>query len=628
MELIDRASGPAMQVAKALGVVRRSQSEIARAAQRDELGRFLGKSQTKWGQVTKTMKAAGGAAAGILGIMGGAALAAVGVGTGLAVAGAKTALDAASFKRNMLSALGLMLGSSEAAAAVYKDIDALADSTPFEARNVFDAFKALKGSGLDVAGATDTLKGVLDVASFDPKKGPETIERMTHALNKMKAMGKASLDPLQELAMATGGLVGVDKIAAEIAVMKKLGSAQAAMAAISAGQVTSEEARLATLKAIQKFTGKELGGAAEVFGRQSLEGQLSTFKSRIGNLFENIDLGPLIKALDVLNEVLKGPAGQALGETFNAMFAELGGFIREAFTAENIKAFLGTLKTIVQTGYELTKAIGGGAFETFSAVMKPLAEVFQELGGSGDGLKTFFRDLGKIVGFTAAILVYGFLTIGAAIFGLFEAIKAIGKGITGFMSWLGASLRAAGTWIQETVFGVLDWFLWLGESVTGLAADAWNWGWDLVAGMGTGLQAAWDWLVGKLTGLVDLLPDTVKKILGIASPSKVMMKLGVHTVSGFGLGMVKAANDVVPTAAGAMAEAATGGGATEAAATFGGSAPASAPAGGGGARSIVISGPIHVHVGGASSSAEAEQQGRAAAAGFVDELERLWEQVA
>ena len=83
--------------------------------------------------------------------------------------------------------------------------------------------------------------------------------------------------------------------------------------------------------------------------------------------------------------------------------------------------------------------------------------------------------------------------------------------------------------------------------------------WPYSTGIGGGLQAAWDWLVGKLTGLVDLLPDTVKKVLGIASPSKVMMQLGKHTVSGFGIGMVNAANDVVPSAAGAMADAAIGG---------------------------------------------------------------------
>jgi len=65
-----------------------------------------------------------------------------------------------------------------------------------------------------------------------------------------------------------------------------------------------------------------------------------------------------------------------------------------------------------------------------------------------------------------------------------------------------------------------------------------NIGYDLVAGLQSGIQKAWTWLTDKLKGMVNLLPDVVKKVLGIKSPSRVFMTLGQQIGQGMEVGIL------------------------------------------------------------------------------------------
>ncbi len=78
-----------------------------------------------------------------------------------------------------------------------------------------------------------------------------------------------------------------------------------------------------------------------------------------------------------------------------------------------------------------------------------------------------------------------------------------------------------------------DLFTYLGEVWEGFK----SFGKAIADGIWNGLKGAWDALVTKFKGLLDQLPLTVKKALGIASPSKVMAQLGGWTVEGFSKGV-------------------------------------------------------------------------------------------
>ena len=59
---------------------------------------------------------------------------------------------------------------------------------------------------------------------------------------------------------------------------------------------------------------------------------------------------------------------------------------------------------------------------------------------------------------------------------------------------------------------------------------------NILDGIKVGIENAWDNLAEWFKGLFGDLIDIAKKILGIASPSKVFKRLGFHTAEGFGIG--------------------------------------------------------------------------------------------
>lgn len=67
---------------------------------------------------------------------------------------------------------------------------------------------------------------------------------------------------------------------------------------------------------------------------------------------------------------------------------------------------------------------------------------------------------------------------------------------------------------------------------------------DLIEGLWGGIKAKFDSVIAKVKALAAKLPDAVKKVLGIASPSKVMKRLGKYTGEGFAIGIEKSFRQV------------------------------------------------------------------------------------
>lgn len=81
---------------------------------------------------------------------------------------------------------------------------------------------------------------------------------------------------------------------------------------------------------------------------------------------------------------------------------------------------------------------------------------------------------------------------------------------------------------------------------------------DLTTGMERGIRDNWDQHVVKaLTDLTALLPEPVRRILGIASPSKVFAEIGGFVAAGLGNGIASGEKDVLKTVSG-MAKNVTG----------------------------------------------------------------------
>lgn len=546
-----------------------------------------------------------------LGTMGAVAGAAV---VGLGVAGGKFALESASFKRNMTNSFELLLGSKEAAAKTYKEIDKFADETPFEARDVFTTFKRLVGSGLDVASAKQTMAGIFDIASLvDPSRQQNAIDSITLGLGKIQAQGKLTAESMNIITEASEGFINTGKLYENIGKIKGV-SATAARALVEHGGVNADVARKAILATMSEGTGQkggELGGAMRKFGTESLEGQISTLKSRIGNIFEDVNIQPVINLFKRFNDVLDTttPAGKKLRDVMNGLFGETFAKIGEVFTPERIVMFVSVLGDMVSMGFELSKAFGGGAWDAFTAAMKPAMEVFGNGKQHGVDWITVMTNIGIVTGYTAAALVYGIGAMAAIIGWCAENWKilavAVGLAVLPLVAVAlpFVALGAATLWVIDAI-GMLI------AKIVGLMDLGVGFGSALVKGIEDGIAAAWGSLKGTWNGLVDTLPETVASKLRIGSPSRVTYEQGQDIVSGLVGGIESLGN--LPALA--MNDIAGG---------IGVSAGGSGSAGG---HTINVTGPITIIVG-AGAGGDGEAIGSAAAHAFKAQLADLLEEL-
>jgi hypothetical protein len=218
---------------------------------------------------------------------------------------------------------------------------------------------------------------------------------------------------------------------------------------------------------------------------------------------------------------------------------------------------------------DFLKKIPGEILAAFKDAGKWLAHVGEDLwNGMVDGLTTawhvvsdfFVQVPGWVVDFVkdaANWLVH----IGADVIhglwrGLVTTWHLIVEYVGGFELRILAAIGDAAQWLLQKGANVIHG-MWAGivntwhlvtDFVGGMWAgvihaigDALSWlkgvGGDIVQGMLNGLQAAWHKVTDWFKSAMNLIPDAVKKVMGIFSPSAVMHTLGEQTMQGLGNGL-------------------------------------------------------------------------------------------
>lgn len=115
-----------------------------------------------------------------------------------------------------------------------------------------------------------------------------------------------------------------------------------------------------------------------------------------------------------------------------------------------------------------------------------------------------------------------------------ELIVVLGKGLLQAVPSVIANLPQ----ICQAIFDVFTAFRWL------------DIGGHIVDGLWNGLKSGWTGLIAKVKGLADMLPDVVKKVLGIHSPSKVFDEIGLNICKGLAQGLTT--NEELPEDAAAQ----------------------------------------------------------------------------
>jgi len=158
----------------------------------------------------------------------------------------------------------------------------------------------------------------------------------------------------------------------------------------------------------------------------------------------------------------------------------------------------------VAAGRAFTSGFGQG----FLVVLRPLAELLTQLSTDGNDNTEMWRRLGATLGAIAGFAVLGTTAIAGLAYGFYAAANGVAE-------WLVA--------LPGRVGAFTSWWM-------GLPGQ-------LVDGFINGITAEWGRLISTMDGLAAQLPESVRRVLGIRSPSRVFAEIGLHTAAGLSQGI-------------------------------------------------------------------------------------------
>ncbi len=190
------------------------------------------------------------------------------------------------------------------------------------------------------------------------------------------------------------------------------------------------------------------------------------------------------------------------------------------------------------------------AWLKFRIAIKPLTNL---LGDITTATAKFLGYKSKIDAFSSALGVLKTALLGVAVVvGLLAAAVVISVGM-----FLGP-IMAISFGLYWLIGVIVKFTVVVAKALVGWFKKAWNAGKEFVNGLWEGIKKGWKAMLEKIKSLAKMLPDVVKKALGISSPSRVMMEVGMHTSAGMAKGIEQGHKDVA-AAAGGMAKVAVSG---------------------------------------------------------------------
>ena len=513
LSLIDQTSRPAMAAASALARVENKLKALQAATgidlsklfkgdttkQRDELGRFVGGTGGMFESMSGGALSATAAVGGLAAALGIAATA----GFALAAAGASYAAEMAGFRGQAEFAFKYITGSQEKAGEVLRMADELARAMGARTTDITESIRELMAGGFDTAQAKAITAAVADVRAMNPKAN---IEAIATQLAQMKGAGRVLAEDLKPLLNAG---INDDIFYQVLREMTGQQDQTKLKKMMEGGKVSSEMGINAILETVRSMGGGDaLGSVAAAKATQSVAGAVDNAKAMFERLFIAINSGAaggaLIKIANMAANLFD-PASIS-GQRLLAMLDRVAKFAGDMLESIDVGAIItGVLMLSDAFGMavEAVRPLGEGLFAGLSEAGRMVMQVVQAAtagGNAADGNQRLAEAL-RMVGMAAGYVIVGLATVG------------------GMAAWLAAQVARVAAFI-------------------GAAAGAI--GVAIVDGIGGGLDSAWQGLVDRLGKLTSLLPDTVRSVLGIKSPSRVMMELGGYTAEGFNAGLQKA----------------------------------------------------------------------------------------
>jgi hypothetical protein len=463
-----------------------------------------------------------------------------GEGRSIVAAGALASLAA------VVVAVGVALAAATVAFVAWSI--GLADS----ARNAQLASEAMQAMHPELKALTGTIEQIGDATGMHADELQELAGRLKEAkvaAADMPAALKAAA--LAETALGKGG-------SADFVAQLKEGK-------VAASELSAEvEGKLGPIVA------KQMKG---------LNAQSARLERNIGEIFGGLDIEPVLAGMQTLVALFdkNTAAGSAMKVIFEGVFqpiidnAQTAAYFVEAFV---LGFLIGLTKLYI--------------------VLKPAIKAVSEFFGFDDSSLADTLDVVKIAGelivpvFAGFVIVLGAIAAGIALtiapaLALTAAFYALVAGVVYAVGWLAGKFFAGFQAIRD----------YLGNfSLVDLGAN-------IITGLANGLVNAGPAVLRAITGVVSGAIDSAKKLLGIASPSKVFAAIGDDTGQGFVNGVDAMAGDAQsamaamveppesPLALQAGLSKGPGGGPAAGASSGGGSAD-----GGGAGASVIINGNV------------------------------------
>ncbi len=251
----------------------------------------------------------------------------------------------------------------------------------------------------------------------------------------------------------------------------------------------------------------------------SLDTQSEKLKKNIGSLFGGLNIDPVLSGFQRLVGLFDQgtEAGGAMKFLFESVFQPI---VSQADAA-----------SIAVEAFALGFLIG---LTKLYIAVKPAIRAIGELFGFDDtSLVDILGDAksaGEAIAPVVAMLAVGFGAAAAAVGLLVGAMAAVGAAFVSIPFAIGAAAQAVGNVFGNAIKLLIAY-------VTGVPATLTGFGAEMMQGLANGITAGAGNVVKAITGAVGGAIDSAKKLLGIASPSKVFAEMGGYTAEGFAQGV-------------------------------------------------------------------------------------------
>lgn len=256
----------------------------------------------------------------------------------------------------------------------------------------------------------------------------------------------------------------------------------------------------------------------------SLDSQTARFKRNVAGLFGGLKIEGLLEGLAKLIALFDSStaSGRAIKVVFESLFQPLvDGFV--AWVPQMERAFIRFQILVLQALIAIKPfgtyiLYGAAAIGILAALIIGVLAV--AIGAVVFSVGMLAVGFGIIVGVIAAV-VYGFIWLGGQAVALGEAI--------------GEGAGAAYEWLVDTFNSIVSFLEGLSLAEIGM---------QLITGLVDGISGGGGAVLSAITGVVGGAIDAAKKLLGIASPSKVFADIGMNTGAGMASGVDQSTGDV------------------------------------------------------------------------------------